>query len=527
MPTLTVDSKEITVERGTRVIEAARKLGIEIPHYCYHPGLSIAGNCRMCLVEVDKFPKMQIACHLLTSEGMVVRTATEAVRKTRQHILEFLLVNHPLDCPVCDQAGECRLQDYYMEHGLYDSRFDEDKVKKKKAVSVGPTVMLDSERCILCSRCVRFTDEVSKTSEFGIFNRGDHAEIGVYPGKELDNKYSGNVVDICPVGALTDKDFRFKCRVWYLKQSPSVCPGCSMGCNMEIHYQTERRHIAGGDRVMRLKPRFNEAVNRWWMCDEGRYGYKPIDEDRISVPQVKAGKESTGGWEGALEAAAGKLAEIASKAWAVLASPQLTNEELYLVRKIFSEHLGLSVYLVSPSRQGYGDDFLMKADKNPNTRGAFELGLNAAPGQLEGLLEKTEQGVVKALYIFGQDLLEFLKRETADRLFLRCRDAVIFQGSNRNRTSEVSAILLASASYAEKEGTFTNCERRVQRIHEAFPPKGESRPDWEILTGLAARLGLPMPYRRPRDIFDEIAASVPAFRGMSYEKLGEKGAMLA
>ena len=235
MPTLTIDGKPITVEAGTRVIEAARRLGIEVPFYCYHPGLTIPANCRICMVEIEKFPKPQVACYTECQDGMVVRTDTDKIKETRRHILEFLLINHPLDCPVCDQAGECWLQDYYLRYGLYDARFYEEKVKKPKAVPIGPNVMLDAERCILCSRCVRFTDEISKTSELGIVNRGDHSEIAVSPEKELDNPYSGNVVDICPVGALTDRDFRFKCRVWYLQKADSICPGCARGCNIEIH----------------------------------------------------------------------------------------------------------------------------------------------------------------------------------------------------------------------------------------------------------------------------------------------------
>ncbi len=533
MPTLTIDGKEIAVEKGTTILQAAEQLGIEIPHYCYHPGLSIAGNCRMCLVEIEKFPKLQISCHIQASEGMVVHTESEVVQKTQQHILEYLLVNHPLDCPVCDQAGECWLQDYYMQYGLYDSRFDENKIKKAKAVSIGPTVMLDSERCILCSRCVRFTDEVSKTSELGIFNRGDHSEIGIYPGRELSNKYSGNVVDICPVGALTDKDFRFKCRVWYLKSSPSICPGCSMGCNIEIDYQLDRPHIAGGDRVMRLKPRENSEVNRWWMCDEGRYGYPFIDQDRITKPLEKENgrlapglKSDAVSWESVLDSVASKLKEIPKEKWAVLVSPQLTNEELYLAKKIFSESLQLPVYLVSPHREGYCDDFLIKADKNPNTRGAFELGFNVKPRQIEEVVEKAFRGEIGAFYLFGQDLLELLKPETAEKLFLQSQ-LVVFQGSNWNKTTEWAHRILPSATYAEKEGTFTNFQRRVQRIFKALEPISESRADGEILLDLASRLGLTFSFKEAKEIFDEIAAKVPAFQGLTYGKLGKKGAVLA
>src|SRR3989338_3943604 len=285
MQTLTIDGRTVTVPPGTTIIQAADQLGITVPRYCYHPGLSIAGNCRICLVEVEQLPKLQIACYTPVADGMVVHTGSDKTLKARQEVLEFLLANHPLDCPVCDQAGESELQNYYMDHGRYEARFAEQKVKKtKKATPIGPTVMLDQERCILCSRCVRFTDEISKTSELGIFNRGDHAELDVAPGQALDNPYAGNVVDICPVGALTDRDFRFKARVWYLSSSPSVCPGCSRGCNIDIHYVLDRPYLADGARVMRLKPRYNPDVNQWWMCDEGRYAYKAIDQARLVQP---------------------------------------------------------------------------------------------------------------------------------------------------------------------------------------------------------------------------------------------------
>jgi NADH-quinone oxidoreductase subunit G len=527
MPTLTINGKEITVEKGTTVIQAAEKLGFEVPRYCYHPGLSVAGNCRMCLVEIEKFPKLQISCHIQAADGMVVKTETDVVKKTRQHVLEFLLVNHPLDCPVCDQAGECWLQDYYMKHGLYDSRLNENKVKKSKAVPLGPTIMLDSERCILCSHCVRFTDEISKTSEIGIFNRGDHAEVGVYPGRELNNNYSGNVADICPVGALTDRDFRFKCRVWYLKSSPSVCPGCSMGCNIDIHYQTERSHIAGGDRVMRLKPRENPEVNKWWMCDEGRYAYQSIDHGRIPAPAVNgAGNDGPEGWDGALDKAAALLREVPKNEWAVLASPQLTNEELFLIRKIFSEGLGLSVYAVSGRRDGASDDFLLQADKNPNTRGAFELGLAVPATGANEIAKLAANGRIRGIYLFGQDLFEALDPAAAENLLSACR-AVIFQGPNASRTADRAHVVLASAAYAEKDGTFTNFQRRVQRIFKAFEPKEESRPDWKILQDLASRLGLSVSYRGPKEIFDALAAETRPFNGLDYARIGKKGAVLA
>ena len=387
MPGLSIDGRGVSVPQGTTVIQAAEKLGIFIPRYCYHPGLSIAGNCRICLVEVEKTPKLQIACNAYVTEGMVVHTKSEKAEDGRRAVLEFLLANHPLDCPVCDQSGECDLQNFYMNFGLYNPRFREHKVKKKKAVELGPHVMLDQERCILCSRCVRFTDEITKTGEFGIFNRGDQAELGIYPGAVLDNPYSANVVDICPVGALTESDFRFKARVWYLSSAPTVCNGCSQGCNVDMHYVLDRPHLNDGARVSRIKPRYNPDVNQWWLCDEGRYGFGWIDQGRLTKVRGPDGAQAT--WEQALTAISTALAGLVKKQdgerngagarVGVIASAQLTNEELFLIREIFEGALGAQVSASVPEQPGSSDDFLIKGDKNPNTLGATLLGL-AWPG---------------------------------------------------------------------------------------------------------------------------------------------------
>lgn len=500
MPKLTIDGKEIEVAKGTRIIEAAKQTGIDIPFYCYHPGLSIAGNCRMCLVEVEKTPKLQIACHMECGDGMVVKTDTEKVKQTRKHVLEFLLVNHPLDCPICDQAGECWLQDYYLNYGAYDSRVNEDKVKKPKAVPVGPHVMLDAERCILCSRCVRFSDEISKTSEFGIINRGNHAEITVFPGKEVDNVYSGNVVDICPVGALTDRDFRFKMRVWYLESANTLCNGCSRGCNIQMQTKKVKPHHAKGERVMRLKPRFNEAVNQWWMCDEGRYGYKFHDFNRITSPLKRVnGKIEEAHWEQILPEAA-KQIQLAKGKIGVLLSPQMSNEELYLAKKLFSK---LEMHLVKPNQDGYQDDFLIRADKNPNSKGAELLGFKyddkTLPAELEGVI------------IFGQDVLA---------LYPKIKFGwSVFIGSNHNTTSEQATYVLPASTYAEKEGTFTNFEGRVQRFDRALECLGESRAEWRILVHLARQMNTHLHFDRPSEIFQEMAAQEPGFKGISYEQL--------
>ncbi len=521
MPTLTVDGKQVTVPQGTRLIEACAQAGVEVPRYCYHPDLSIAGNCRMCLVEIEKMPKPQISCHLEATEGMVVHASSPAVQKLRQHILEFLLVNHPLDCPVCDQAGECLLQDYYMEHGRYESRLNENKVKKtKKAFSIGPTVMLDTERCILCSRCVRFCDEVTKTGEFGIFNRGDHAEIALYPGKELNNNYSCNVVDICPVGALLDKDFRFKCRVWYLAKKESVCTGCSRGCNMEIHYnQSGRTHVAGGDRVMRLKPRRNPEVNKSWMCDLGRYGYTSIDHNRLMEPQARSGPAlAQVAWDKALDEAARLLSKDPAATWVCL-SPQLTNEELYLAQKVFSAFGLKRITCLSPNPPAEGDQLLLTGDRNPNSKGAQWLGLS-----LDGasLADDILAGKVKGLVLFGQDLERLWGPARAQQARERL-SFLIYQGCHKNPTSHAADLVLPAAVHAEKNGTFVNCEGRVQRIRKALEPVGVARPDWAILLELAKRKGQTYEVEREEHIFELLSKDVAAFKGMTYQSIGLLG----
>lgn len=517
MPTLRINNKDITVEKGTTIIQAAEKLGYQVPHYCYHPGLSIAGNCRMCLVEVEKMPKLQISCHIQCQDGMVVHTETEKVKKTRQHVLEFLLVNHPLDCPVCDQAGECGLQDYYMEHGRYDSRLNEPKVKKKKAVPIGPHVILDSERCILCSRCIRFCDEIPKTGEFGIFNRGDHSEIGLYPGKELTNAYSGNVVDICPVGALTDRDFRFKCRVWYLKKADSVCTGCARGCNISLEVNTERPQHGHGERVMRIKPRYQPEVNKWWICDEGRYGYKTIDHGRLTDPIFRSDREiKTLSWEEVIGSVAGefeKNLKDQSKI-AVLLSPQLSNEALFTAKKLFVRDLKLSqVYLASPNKPGFQDDILIRADKNPNRKGAEILGFSEDQKKTEQLIDWALQGKIKVLYLFGQDLISLLASKNVLEA-LRKVGCTVFHGTNVNLTSEQSQITIPAASYAESEGTFTNFEGKVQSFEQALFPIGNARSDVEILTLLANQLGFSWPDLSLRETGDEMRREIPEFRNV-------------
>ena len=529
--TLTIDGQEVQVPKGTLIIEAARTIGIEIPHYCYHPGLHVVGSCRMCLVSIEKNPKLQPSCTTPVAEGMVISTQTDEALKNRRYVLEFLLLHHPLDCPVCDQAGECELQNYYMEHGLYDTRFNENKTKRKKAKPIGPYIILDQERCILCTRCVRFTRDISKTSEMGVIDRGHRSEINIMPGNELTNRYSGNLADVCPVGALTDRDFRFKCRVWFLGSAPSICPGCSRGCNIEIHFNERFNPRYHKQRVHRLKPRVNKEVNDHWICDEGRYSYHAIDsDDRLKSPRLKKGDEfGELPWDEAIGAVAGALKKALDThgpdAVALLASPQMSNEELFRIRQIFKDRLKIeNIGVHVPAREEvYSDDLLITADKNPNTRGAdsvFPAGTSS-----EDLLKACADGRIHYLYIFQHDLTRGYDPPVVSDALGKV-DCVVFQGSWNQPTAAMAHIQLPSAVYAEKEGSFTNFQGRVQRFSAAVPPLGSSLPDLDILARLASELCIDLPGNSAEQIFEEIGKNIGAFAGMTWQTVGETGQFL-
>lgn len=523
MPRLTIDGKEVEVPGGTNLIEAARQAGVEVPHYCYHPGLSIAGQCRLCMVDIDKAPRPTIACNTTAAEGMVVWTQTDRVKDTRRSIMEFHLINHPLDCPVCDQAGECWLQIYYMQHGLYDPRMVDEKVHKPKAVPLGPHVMLDAERCILCSRCVRFCDEITKTGELGIFSRGDHSEIGLFPGRDLTNRYSGNVVDICPVGALTDRDFRFRVRVWYLDTAKSICPGCARGCNIDVHVNRRRPHHAEGRRVARLKPRFNAAVNHWWLCDEGRYGFGFVDDDtRVRSATSRAGDPAVPVTiDEAVAGVAAALGRHAPGEVAILASPKMANEDLMALRRL-AERLGVRRvgFRVPPRVPGQDDDLLIRADRSPNTRGAELIGLDR---DTRAIVEAARQGEVRCLWVFAHDLFDSAWPEAETRAALGALETLIWSGTNANATSALAHWVLPSAAWVEREGTFTNFEGRVQRFRTAVEPLGEALADWEAIGRVLGALGAPPRATRAEHWFRELTETVPAFAGLTYAAIGDTG----
>ncbi len=524
MPKIEIDGQEIMLEDGLNIIQAAERLGIEVPHYCYHPGLSISGNCRMCLVEIEKMPKLQIACNTRINEGMVIHTTSPRVKAAQAAVLEFLLINHPVDCPICDQAGECKLQDYYMDYGTYKSRMPlEAKVEKDKALEIGPQVMLDQERCILCARCTRFLDEVTKTGELGIFDRGDHCNIDLFPGKKLENPYSMNVVDVCPVGALTAKDFRFKARVWYLEKTESICTRCETGCNIDIYHRRGQMY--------RFRPRQNMEVNEFWMCDEGRVSYRSFQqESRILQPLVRAETAfCQTSWDEAMRQLVKTVkraqTEHGSEAVAAIIGAKASNEEAYLLSRILKQQLGTyqaAGLSWSPDKASH-DDLLIRADKNPNTRGLKTLGLLNGGGEAEQILSAAHQGKVKVLFVFSADLVAAMGKAAVDAALAEVE--VILLDTDYSDTTEYADLVLPIATAPETDGTCINYAGRLQRLRQAFPPPGGVKTGWEALALLSTKLDGP-DSTSISEVFSELAAAVPALAGLTYGKIGAQGTLL-
>jgi NADH-quinone oxidoreductase subunit G len=525
MPKITIDGVEYEARDGQTIIEVADENGINIPRFCYHPGLTVAGNCRICLVEVEKAPKPMIACGTPVMDGMVVHTQSDKARWARESVMEFLLLNHPLDCPICDKAGECMLQWFSVEHGPGRSRLVEDKNLAGKRMDIGEHIVLDQERCILCSRCTRFTDEITGTSELGIFQRGHRATLDVVPGKRLDNDYSGCVTDICPVGALTLKEFRFQARVWFLKDIATICPGCSRGCNVNVSVRDNT--------IARLLPRTNTAVNDYWMCDMGRLIYQELDEKpRIETPRVRADRDLERAlWDGAMAEAWRRLAESAERhgegAVAAVASARTSNEAIYLLRRLVCDRLNGLEPAFPVHLEGQDDGILLNADRTPNRRGAREIcGDEAITGAgLERVRAAIEAGTVKALVVMDEDITEL---EGWGALPLeRLEVLVVLSTFEARDLLDVAHVALPLAAWVEGEGTYVNFQGRVQRLRPAVRPAFEARPGWKILTDLLALAGREERYQGPREIMKEISEAVPSFRGLTYPALGEAGLPLA
>jgi NADH-quinone oxidoreductase subunit G len=547
MPKFILDSIEIEFQQGQTIIQAAKDHGIIIPHFCWHPSLTVAGNCRVCLVEIEKMPKLAIACSTLAAEGMIVHTASEKALNARNAVMEFLLINHPLDCPICDEAGECKLQDYAYSHGIGESRFVEEKTHKDKRVPLGPYVMFDGDRCISCSRCIRFCDEIAKESQLTFVKRGDRVTIVTFPGEELDNPYSLNVTDICPVGALTNRDFRFKARVWDMSANKSICQGCSRGCNIELWVRNNQ--------ILRITPRQNDEVNNYWICDHGRLDtFKPVNaKDRVSGPHIRIeGSLVKAGWDEVLNKAAEELIKYSNDEIAFIGSPYASLEDNYLLVKFVSA-LGLkNIDFIRHKDPLFEDNILRKADVTPNTLGAELVGVKPSPEglNLDGIINGIKDGKIKALYALEDDIVVYYPEFEDDFSKL---DLFVVHASNFNKSTALADLVFPAAAYAEKNGTIINFLGMVQRLKPAVSTieadrsldgmalsrldkfgtqydrwaqnqKYDAKSSWRIISTLAGLMGFKFNFNTAEEVFEEMAKNINTFNGLDYEMIGELGA---
>ncbi len=550
MPKFILDGKEIDFTQGETIIQAAKRYGTDIPHFCWHPSLSVSGNCRICLVEVEKMPKLVIACSTFAAEGMVVHSASQKTLAARNAVMEFLLINHPLDCPICDEAGECKLQDYAYLHSAGESRFNEEKIHKDKRVPLGPYVMFDAERCISCSRCIRFCDEIAKDPELTFVDRGDRVTIVTYPGEGMDNPYSLNTTDICPVGALTNRDFRFKARVWDMSSTKSVCPGCSRGCNSEIWVRNNE--------VLRIVPRQNDEVNSYWMCDHGRVNtFKFINtEDRVDGPYIrKEGTLNNVNWNEAVAKAVTELRSFNKNEIAFIGSAKVTCEDNYVLSRFAKSVIGTrNIDFIRYEDSSFGDDILRKSDMTPNSLGAELVGVNPGKDGLnfEGIVNGIKEGKIKALYVIEDDIVE--AKPELENLLTKL-DLLIIHATNMNKTAALADIVFPASTYAEKNGTFVNFQGRVQRIRHAVETeeldraidgmsmsrldkfgtiydrwakknKHDAHPTWKIISLISIALSSELKFTLAEDVFNDIAKHVKEFKGLDYDVVGELGTEL-
>jgi NADH-quinone oxidoreductase subunit G len=532
-----INGRWLQFPKGTRVIEACLEAGHFVPRYCYHPKLSSPGNCRMCLIEmgmpkmgpdrkpevgedghsvINWIPRPQICCAQDISEGMAIRTDSPMAQECRKGVMEFLLINHPLDCPICDQAGECRLQEFSVDYGNGRSRFLEHKVKKPKNVEIGPRITLDDERCILCSRCIRFMKEVAKDDVLGFVDRGSYSTLTCHPDRKLDSNYSLNTVDICPVGALTSSDFRFKMRVWFLKETKSICTSCATGCNTIIGCRQNR--------IFRQTPRENNHVNSSWMCDYGRLNFHYIESaERLMTPLVRRNEAlEASNWTSAVAHAAEAIKEVAPEDVCILASGSMTNEELWLTSKLASA-IGTNLIEVIP-HQGEGDDILLSAERNPNMAGAELMGVttNCPDQQLGRVAEGVRSGQIKVLIVLGENATDAgITVEDLEKL-----KNVIAMNILPNDTTRLASVVLPSSAYAEKRGSMINRNGRLQRLNVAVQPPGEARDDWEILRDLIQGISGNNGLYSIEDVFRAMAEDVAVLKGLNLGKIGDLGIQL-
>jgi len=540
--TLTIDGRPVTVEKGKTVLQAAIEAGISVPYYCYHPGISVDGSCRVCVVKIEKMPKLQTSCSMVATDGMVVSTRDPEVVSARAGVFEFLLVNHPLDCPVCDKGGECPLQDFSYTFGPAESRMDFprrtfDGEGVKADVDFGPTLMLNRNRCILCTRCVRFMKDVDGDAQINIVDRGYGSEIATFQEEGVHSLLSGNLMDVCPVGAITTRDYRFKSRPW---DNPNVvdtiCTLCSKGCNTSAWLKA-KPEWAKGTRLIRMTPRLNPDVNSYWMCDIGRFNYHWVEGDaRLRRPMQRRGASlEAAAWhdvEPRMRDAVQTAGSNDPSSVRFLASAHASTEELFVLKQLVEGLLGadglksVSVsWTRSEKNQPAGTKFKVPATNAPNVTGARDLGYRVSAGNdgapdLAALRTAVQGGRVKALYVldpgpYGSigDVSWIIAARNAGTLPL-----LIVQGVVMTELTAAADFVLPGAAYVEKDAIYTNDQGRVQAASRAINPPGEAREDWQILVNLAASLGLALPYASDADVRRAIAAAMP---GTAYANAGD------
>jgi NADH-quinone oxidoreductase subunit G len=539
--TLTIDGRSISVPKGTTVLQAAIENGIQVPYYCYHPGLGIDASCRVCLVKIEKMAKLQTSCSTPAAEGMVVHTQDRESVEGRAGVFEFLLINHPLDCPVCDKGGECPLQDFSYNFGNDNSRmdfprrtFDGDGVKAD--VDFGPTLMLNRNRCILCTRCIRFMREVDGDAQIGIVDRGNGSEIATFNEQGVHSLLSGNLMDVCPVGALTTRQYRFRSRPWDNPQAvDTICTLCSKGCATTAWLKA-KPEWAKGSRLIRVTPRYNPEVNDFWMCDVGRFQYLWVEGDqRLRRPSIltRDGVQQAATWKDALMKVRGLLDAAGRKDPAsvrMLASAHASHEELFLLRRIALDLKGdegaAHVHVAwrrSEKQQPAGTRFRVPAVDAPNVAGARDLGLATGSGDAEadlsGLRTAIDQGRVGVLYVLdsGPDGSMGDTQWLADARRSGRLPVLIYQGVLATALAKVADVVLPGAAWVEKDATFTNDKGLVQAASRAINPPGEAVDDWQILTSVAAALGLPYTYTSSQQVRGDLAAALadrPGYAGL-------------
>jgi NADH-quinone oxidoreductase subunit G len=515
MPKIFIDGQALEIAEGLTVLRAAESAGIDIPHFCYHPAFAPEGSCRMCLVEIEGLPKLELACSTLVKEGLKISTKSARVIEARKGVLEFLLAEHPLDCPICDKAGECKLQDYFEEYGLFEGRFKEAKEKREKKNKLSQKLVLDRERCILCTRCVRFLGEITGTADAGIVNRGNHCEVDIYESEFIDNNYAGNLVDLCPVGAITDRDFRFKTRVWFLEKRASICTLCSRGCSIFIDSHPGYPRVVSSQRIYRIRPRENPDVNRHWICDLGRYGYAELDKGRLdTIIQKKGEKETELSWDKTLHFLAEKINSLIGlqkrSRISVILHSGLSNEELFLAKKVFQEGLQIENVYVADQASSQGDHFLLTAERTPNRRGLQEIGLSINPPDLKILAEKTD-----FLLIFGIHLSAIFNPADLRALLDKIEVKALFS-SHQSVLDSLVDIVIPTPVICEKSGSLTNVDGRVQRFSPAVSFQARGVAEWQALVDLAKELKINDRYfwqlQSPESIYQAMCQEIPFFK---------------